>query len=65
MTESKHVLAQCRLDRRQRLTVSLGRKRQFPRTAAVGRACLADVAGVFEFEVNAAGKTQTKMWEWK
>jgi len=23
------------------------------------------VAGVFEFEVDAAGNTQTKMWEWK
>jgi hypothetical protein len=23
------------------------------------------IAGVFEFEVDAAGKTQTKIWEWK
>jgi len=23
------------------------------------------VAGVFEFEVDTAGKTQTKIWEWK
>jgi len=26
---------------------------------------LNSVAGVFEFEVDAAGNTQTKMWEWK
>jgi hypothetical protein len=26
---------------------------------------LNSIAGVFEFEVDAAGNTQTKMWEWK
>jgi len=26
---------------------------------------LNSVAGVFEFEVDAAGNTQTKIWEWK
>ena len=34
-------------------------------TSSPAFARLNDVAGVFEFEVDAAGKTQTKMWEWK
>jgi hypothetical protein len=34
-------------------------------TSSPGFARLNDVAGVFEFEVDAAGKTQTRMWEWK
>ena len=34
-------------------------------TSSPAFARLNHVAGVFEFEVDAAGKTQTKMWEWK
>jgi len=26
---------------------------------------LNSVAGVFEYEVDSEGKTQTKVWEWK
>src|SRR5262245_17818025 len=34
-------------------------------TASPALARLNGVAGVFEFEVDAAGKTHTKIWEWK
>lgn len=34
-------------------------------TPAADFARLNGVAGVFEFEVDAAGKTQTRIWEWK
>ncbi|HXB75760.1 MAG TPA: hypothetical protein VNY05_46440 [Candidatus Acidoferrales bacterium] len=35
------------------------------RTASQKLALLNTVAGVFEYEVDADGKTQTKVWEWK
>jgi len=34
-------------------------------TASPKLARLNTIAGVFEFEVDANGNTQTKMWEWK
>ena len=34
-------------------------------TASAKLARLNSIAGVFEFEVDAAGNTQTKIWEWK
>ncbi|HEV2387367.1 MAG TPA: hypothetical protein VGS20_08940 [Candidatus Acidoferrales bacterium] len=35
------------------------------RTASEKMARLNSVAGVFEYEVDRAGKTRTKIWEWK
>ena len=35
------------------------------RTASQKLASLNSVPGVFEYEVDAEGKTQTKVWEWK
>ena len=34
-------------------------------TASTKLARLNKIAGVFEFNVDAAGNTQTKTWEWK